>query len=933
LAGCAWLVRLLPELADGPIEPLPSWTLPPEQERRLLFAAVRRVLANAAGPAGTLLALDDLQWAGPDGLELLVRVVRAAGTAPVRVVGAYRDTEAGADDPLAGVLADLVQAGLATHHTLGPLAAEEATSLLAAVLEGAGDERAALRDQVARRSGRVPFFLVSWARALQAGPAAGNPADTLPWDVSQSVRQRARSLSPTARDALGACAVVGRVVPRTLLVALMDRPADELLAALESACRARLLEEQGPDVYRFAHDVIREVVEGDLGAARRAHLHRRVAEALERGTAAPDIETLAYHYARSDEREKAVRYLELAGDHARDRYAHEAAAAYYREAATRLDQLGRAPRATLMREQAGGMLQTAGQHEPALALLERAAQGYEAADDLEGLGRVVASIGKGHYVVGTTPPVQRLEQTLVRLEERDGGRSIVELCTCLTNIYYAIGRSADMLAAAERAVAGARALGDDRLLAEALASRGWALYCWGRQEDALPDLEEARSLADTTGHLIILCDALQTAAGVYGDHGEVERSRAYSDRAVATAERLGDPYELLVMLTVRGLLAYFRGDWTQTRADCERALAVRRGDRMELSQTTAPPAASEQALLPPAPLPRWTTEGLPQVSPAHEVSPRLCLAQLCLAEGNQHEAAQHLEAVQATVLADVNLIMLVQILLAHLDLRTGRSASAQARLVPLAARPGPWESWEWQVTPLLVLLAWAHLDLNETEQAAAVVARAVAQARAIQRPRALVEALWMQARVATRQEQWAQAGRALEEGVAVARAIGYPYGEARLLHLYELLGGSQETSDGAGEQAREQLRAALAIFRRLGARLDASRVEEALGTGLRAAARKTPAPTPQLRQERARDMVIVPEGPDDGRLSRHERQAWALAHLRVHGPLSPGAYARAVAVSADTALLDLRALVASGLVRAEGTSRNRRYVLASHDAP
>src|SRR5579871_3864591 len=34
LRGCAWLVRLLPELADGPIEPLPQWTLSPEQERR-----------------------------------------------------------------------------------------------------------------------------------------------------------------------------------------------------------------------------------------------------------------------------------------------------------------------------------------------------------------------------------------------------------------------------------------------------------------------------------------------------------------------------------------------------------------------------------------------------------------------------------------------------------------------------------------------------------------------------------------------------------------------------------------------------------------------------------------------------------------------------------------------------------------------------------
>jgi hypothetical protein len=43
------------------------------------------------------------------------------------------------------------------------------------------------------------------------------------------------------------------------------------------------------------------------------------------------------------------------------------------------------------------------------------------------------------------------------------------------------------------------------------------------------------------------------------------------------------------------------------------------------------------------------------------------------------------------------------------------------------------------------------------------------------------------------------------------------------------------------------------------------------------------------------------------------------------------AYARAVAVSVDTTLLDLRALVGRGLVRAEGTTRDRRNVLAGDD--
>jgi transcriptional regulator with XRE-family HTH domain len=49
LAGCGWLARLLLELIDIVPVPAPTWELHPEQERRLMFASIRRYLANIAG--------------------------------------------------------------------------------------------------------------------------------------------------------------------------------------------------------------------------------------------------------------------------------------------------------------------------------------------------------------------------------------------------------------------------------------------------------------------------------------------------------------------------------------------------------------------------------------------------------------------------------------------------------------------------------------------------------------------------------------------------------------------------------------------------------------------------------------------------------------------------------------------------------------------
>src|SRR5262249_37063014 len=124
LQECAWLVRLLPELAEHGLLPSAPWKLPPEQEQRLMFAAVERFLTNVAGSTGVLLVLDDLQWGGADALELLANLVRAAPRIPLRVVGSYRSTEVRPGDPLAGMLADLAAVGLAGQIDLAPLTSE-----------------------------------------------------------------------------------------------------------------------------------------------------------------------------------------------------------------------------------------------------------------------------------------------------------------------------------------------------------------------------------------------------------------------------------------------------------------------------------------------------------------------------------------------------------------------------------------------------------------------------------------------------------------------------------------------------------------------------------------------------------------------------------------------------------------------------------------
>jgi tetratricopeptide (TPR) repeat protein len=787
LAGCAWLVRLLPELAVGPIEPVPAWTLPSEQERRLMVEAVLRFLGNVAGPAGTLLVLDDLQWAGLDALELLTVLARSAPEVPLRVIGAYRHTEVGPHDPLSVMLADLAQAGLATQHTLPPLTPQEAGQLLGGLLADVAGAEPLLQQRVLQRAGGVPFFLVSCAQALRTAQGA----QRVPWDVAQGLRQRVAALPGAAQEVLKVAAVVGRVVAPALLTAVAAQPERAVLAALDAACRAGLLEEAGMEGYQFAHDVIREVVEADLGVARRKVLHRRIAEALEQQPDEPPVELLAFHYSRSEEQEKALRYLDQAGDRAAAQHAHAAAEGYYRELVERLDGLGRKLEGARAREKLGSVLRTVARYEAALEVLEQAVEVYRVAGDFEGVRRALAQVGQVHAVRGTAEDgVRRLRAALEALGMDGPSHGLAALYAALAHLYFASGRTAEQLAAAERAAELARTVGDERILADAETKRGLALLLLGRMKEAQRVLEEAIPLAEAVGDLDILRQVLTSVANVYGVRGELAQGRRYAERALEVAERRGDAAQVVFAAVNLAAVGYFvAGDWVRARGHLERALALAR--QIGAPRVVAPPLVE--------------------------------LGWLCLVEGSWDEASRYLEEGRSAAEGSpaLGLLARAHAMLAQREILEGRPDAACARLTPLlnAAGQDLWGGAYAQMT-----LAWAHLDMGEVAVADEMVGQAVTRVRSQGHRLALVDALWVQAMVATRQGRWAEAERTLEEGLSLARSMPYPYAEGRLLHVY----GEMHVRKGEPEPARERLKAALAIFRRLGARKDAERVEQAI---------------------------------------------------------------------------------------------------------
>ncbi len=342
-----WLrevARLLPELLiEHPDLPAPEPLAERWQQKRL-FEALRHAFTADSRPL--LLLLDDLQWCDPETLAFLQYLLDTAPQAPLLVVGTVRSDEVDEDHPIHKLRRSLLRAGKLTTIDLSPLSAEETAALGAEAREYALDSVAATG--LYQASAGNPLFIVEMVRAgdqfaqpsqdvdLPGGQATPpKPHAGLPPKVHAVIEARLAQLSPAARTLAQVAAIIGRAFTLPLLVEASREDEETVVHGLDELWRRRIVAEQGSARYDFTHDRIRDVAYAASSPVKRAHFHRRVAQALEKLHAAdldPIAGELAIHYQHAGAWEEAFTYFRRAAVVARRLYAHSEQLDYLQKA-------------------------------------------------------------------------------------------------------------------------------------------------------------------------------------------------------------------------------------------------------------------------------------------------------------------------------------------------------------------------------------------------------------------------------------------------------------------------------------------------------------------------------------------------------------------------------------------------------------------------
>jgi DNA-binding SARP family transcriptional activator len=562
------LARLVPELRRRVPELVPAASGDPDSERYHLFEAVVDLFTAISARAPLLLVLDDLQWTDRSTLLLLRHLARASEPERLLILVAYR-TEV-AQQALGDVLADLRREGLITQLDVGGLSERE-TAELVRLRSGEAPSHAFATALHAATEGN-PFFIEEIVRHLMASGVRAGAATAselqrfgLPEGINEMITRRLSLLEPETVECLRVAAVIGRDFDASLLEQLVSLDEEAFFVALEEALSAGLLLEStaDPSRYSFSHALIREALYEGMSLQRRARIHGRVGEALERLGQAP-VSALAYHFTRAAnpaDAEKAITYATRAGETAAAMLAHEDAAEHFSRAAavTRRFAPQDLERRCALLLLVGEARVRSGERSMARTAFREAAALAEELGDNASLARAAVGASQRYVQQPGVVDTELIAMLKRGLEATEGEATLdrVRLLSGLCGAIYYSPERGRMSELSEQAVSIADELGDPKAGAYARAARRRALWDPTHLKERLAASTEMLTFAQRAGDLELQLHAHVWLVVDLLERGDRQAVDAQIEAFSAGAEELRQPlyrWQATVWRAMRALL-------------------------------------------------------------------------------------------------------------------------------------------------------------------------------------------------------------------------------------------------------------------------------------------------------------------------------------------------------------------------------------------
>ena len=250
---------------------------------------------------------------------------------------------------LSGRIRQFFDHAVATRVKLSALPPDEIRIILCQRLS-TGQVSESLLEFIHSRAAGHPYYTEELAKAMteagaivvrsgQAVLAEGESTRDkmeIPISVEGVIHSRLSRLGEEEQSLLHTASLIGRHFSLRILREVHQHPGPGGLSANLSRLEASgLVSREGPDsqdVWLFKHAITRDVVYGAISIERRQQLHRMIAEWYESSDTGVQAGLLAHHWDRAGDEEKALYYLERAGELAAESFSNRDAITFYSRA-------------------------------------------------------------------------------------------------------------------------------------------------------------------------------------------------------------------------------------------------------------------------------------------------------------------------------------------------------------------------------------------------------------------------------------------------------------------------------------------------------------------------------------------------------------------------------------------------------------------------
>ena len=568
--------------------------LPPKAARLRLFQTLSSTFERLAQRQPLLVILDDLQWIDELALEWLEEILRGGELTrkPLLIIGICRSEEA------ESVRRRLIDQAGAQHLQLSRLGEPEVAAIIGDMLALPSPSHDLSR-AVAHHAEGNPLFVAEYLRAAVAefflqrdgrghwrttpeGPPNKNlglEQLLLPSSLRSLIGRRLDGLTLAQRRVLELAAVFGRQVERAFLDEATRVQEDQLYETIAELCQRQIVEETDEGQLYFVHDKIREVTLENIEVPRRAELHRRASQAIERccaGRLDAHLTALGRHWEQAGEPDRARPYYLASARRALKNDAHGEAKQLYNsylelvttpgpESIAARNELGH--RVLLYR---GELAEAATQHE--LALSDALSLGLRAAEGASrhGLGQIHKSLGDHE------PAEQQYLLGLAAAEESTDEALKSQLLAALGALRQVQSRLAESREFFDQALNISRRIGDERQQGYLLSNLALLHQEQYQKKKAREMFGQTLELAQLSGHRRLEAVCRGNLGLMDQEQEDWDQARKNLEHALVIAQEIGERRQECTWL---GNLAHVyrqQGELPQAEHCCQQALTLAR---------------------------------------------------------------------------------------------------------------------------------------------------------------------------------------------------------------------------------------------------------------------------------------------------------------------------------------------------------------------